>query len=131
MSDTLTILFNAQAVVQYDRSKALSPQQQEYLQRMEDKMGLGIMLGSDFIIDPDPLQRAKFVASQLGQALLGDNEQLIAATCAWLASRVPELKQVRIGEQADGLSIDLVVDESRVNQVSVSLEIPVGAGKPS
>lgn len=131
MNDTLTILVNAEAVVEYDRNRELLAQQRDYLSRMDDKMALGIMLGSDFIIDPDPLQRARFVASQLGQALQTDNEQLIAATCAWLAVRVPELKQVRITDQADDQVIDLVIDESRANQVPVSLQLPVAAGKSS
>lgn len=131
MNDTLTILVNAEAVVEYDRKRELLPQQVDYLERMDDKMALGVMLGNEFIIDPDPLQRAKFVASQLGQALQTDNEQLIAATCAWLALRAPELKQVRISDQPDGQVIDLVVDESRANQVPVSLQLPVSAGKSS
>ncbi|MGD9000087.1 MAG: hypothetical protein PVF75_06710 [Granulosicoccaceae bacterium] len=127
----MTIYYNGEAVLQYDRNKPLTGQQTDSLERMDDKMALGIMLGSEFVIDPDPLQRARFVASQLGQALQSDNEQVIAATCAWLAVRVPELKQVRMTDEADGLMIDLVVDESRANQVPVSLEMPEAAGKPS
>lgn len=131
MSDILTIHFNGEAVLQYDRNKPLTDRQADYLARMDDKMALGIMLGNEFVIDPDPLQCARFVAGQLSQALQNDNEQVIAATCAWLAVRVPELKQVRMTEQDDSLVIDLVVDESRANQVPVSLEIPKVAGKPS
>jgi hypothetical protein len=131
MSDILTIYYNGEAVLQYDRNKPLTVRQIDSLERMDDKMALGIMLGNEFVIDPDPLQCARFVASQLGQALQSDSEQVIAATCAWLAVRAPDLKQVRMTEEADGLVIDLVVDESRANQVPVSLEVPKAAGKPS
>jgi hypothetical protein len=119
MSDILTVQMNGTPVVEYDRSKPLPEQQQAYLDRMDSKMDLGVSLNEEFIIDPDPLQRARFVASQMVQALVVDNEQLIAATCAWLAMRVRDLRQVRVSDSDDGTMIDLVFDENRVNQIKL------------
>lgn len=125
MNDVLIVQMNGTPVVEYDRSKPLPEQQQAYLDRMDSKMDLGITLNDEFIIDPDPLQRARFVASQMVQGLVVDNDQLIAATCAWLALRVTDLRQVRVSDSDDGTLIDLVFDENRVNQVQVQLQQPV------
>lgn len=129
MSNILAVHMNGTSVVEYDRDKPLAEQQQAYLERMDNKMDLGITLNEEFIISPDPLQRARFVASQMVQALVVDNEQLIAATCAWLALRVNELKQVRVTDSEGTYTIDLVFDESRMNQVQVSLTIPSASAK--
>lgn len=129
MNDILTISMNAEPVLEYDRGKPLREQQQTYLERMDSKMDLGITLNEEFLIDPDALQRARFVASQMVQGLVVDNEQLIAATCAWLATRVTDLKQVRISDSEGSYLIDLVFDENRVNQVQVELAPPVSSKK--
>jgi hypothetical protein len=131
MSNILVVHMNGTSVVEYDRDKPLAEPQQAYLERMDSKMDLGITLNDEFIISPDPLQRAHFVASQMVQALVMDNEQLIAATCAWLALRVSELKQVRVSDSEGTYTIDLVFDESRVNQVQVALSIPPTSAKTS
>lgn len=131
MSNILAVQMNGTSVVEYDRDKPLAEQQQEYLGRMDSKMDHGITLNEEFIIDPDPLQRARFVASQMVQGLVADNEQLIAATCAWLALRVADLKQVRVSDSDGTYTIDLVFDENRVNQVQVELTVPPVSAKTS
>ena len=129
MSDILAIHMNGTSVVEYDREKPLGEQQLTYLERMDSKMDLGVTLNEEFVIDPDPLQRAHFVASQLVQGLVAENEQLIAATCAWLALRVIDLKQVRVSDSDGTYTIDLVFDENRINQVQVELTVPSVSAK--
>ncbi|NNG14295.1 MAG: hypothetical protein HKM22_03975 [Gammaproteobacteria bacterium] len=120
---------NGQPQIDYDRSKPLSDKQQEYLTKMDEGMDAGISLGGEELKEPDLLQRAKFVAGYLSQALFDDNEQMIAASTAWLAMRLPDLKQVKIVQDGEQISIDLVFDETRENQVKVELQIP-SKGKP-
>lgn len=120
---------NGQPQIDYDRSKPLSDKQQEYLAKMDEGMDAGISLGGEELKEPDLLQRAKFVAGYLSQALFDDNEQMIAASTAWLAIRLPDLKQVKIVQDGEQISIDLVFDETRENQVKVELQIP-SKGKP-
>jgi hypothetical protein len=120
---------NGQPQIDYDRTKPLSDKQQEYLTKMDKGMDAGISLAGEQLKDPDLLQRAKFVAGYLSQALFDDNEQMIAASTAWLAMRLPELKQVKIIQDDEQISIDLVFDETRENQVKVDLQIP-SKGKP-
>lgn len=120
---------NGQPQIDYDRSKALSEKQQEYLDKMDEGMDAGITLGGEEIKEPDLLERAKFVAGYLTQALFDENEQMIAASTAWLAMRLPDLKQVKIIQDGEQISIDLVFDETRQNQVKVDLQMP-SKGKP-
>ena len=120
---------NGQPQIDYDRNKPLSDKQQEYLTKMDEGMDAGISLGGEELKEPDLLQRAKFVAGYLSQALFDDNEQMIAASTAWLAMRLPDLKQVKIVQDGEQISIDLVFDETRENQVKVDLQIP-SKGKP-
>ena len=120
---------NGQPQIDYDRNKPLSDKQQEYLTKMDEGMDAGISLGGEEFKEPDLLQRAKFVAGYLSQALFEENEQMIAASTAWLAMRLPDLKQVKIIQDGEQISIDLVFDETRENQVKVDLQIP-SKGKP-
>jgi hypothetical protein len=120
---------NGQPQIDYDRSKALTDKQQEYLAKMDEGMDAGITLAGEEIKKPDLLQRAKFVAGYLSQALFDENEQMIAASTSWLATRLPDLKQVKIIQDGEQISIDLVFDETRQNQVKVDLQMPT-KGKP-
>lgn len=120
---------NGQPQIDYDRSKSLTDKQQEYLVKMDEGMDAGISLAGENIEKPDLLQRAKFVAGYLSQALFDENEQMIAASTAWLALRLPDLKHIKIIQDGEQISIDLVFDETRQNQVKVDLQIP-SRGKP-
>lgn len=125
----MQVLVNDQSQIEYDRSKPLPERQQDYLAKMDSEMESGFTLGDERIEKPDLLQRAQFVASYLSQALFSENDQMIAASTSWLATRVPDLKQVKIFNDNDQITIDLVFDEQRVNQVKVELQMP-GKGKP-
>ena len=80
-------------------------------------MSQGIALNGSTIAGPDLVQRAQFVAMQLIAALIDSNDQLIAASCAYLASRLPDLKQLKVDEN---YNFDLVFDEDYKNQVQVA-----------
>ena len=55
----LHILFNEEAVLEFDRSKSIPEIQSQYLDNMDDRMNEGIQLGEDFIAPPNPLQKAQ------------------------------------------------------------------------
>ena len=74
-------------------------------------MNEGIQLGDDFITNPNPMQRAQFVANSLINALFKENYALATAMCTYLAKRIPDLKQVKaIGDLEKELSVELVFD---------------------
>jgi len=121
----MQVFVNEQSQIEYDRSKSLPEKQLEYLDKMDEEMGSGFELAGEQIKDPDLLQRAQFVAGYLAQALISENDAMIAASCAWLALRLPDLKQVKITRDEQQISVDLVFDENRVNQVKVDLSMPI------
>jgi len=125
----MQVIVNGQSQVEYDRDKSLPERQMEYLDKMDQEMDTGFTLGDEKIDQPDLMQRAQFVAGYLAQAMISDNDQMIAASCSWLAQRLPDLKQVKIDHADERISIDLVFNEERVNQVKVDLKMP-SKGKP-
>ena len=122
MNDKLVILFNGQAVVEYDRSTRLPGHQRQYLDTMDSDMDVGIDLAGEAIAVPDGVQRAKFVAMHLAQALIDEHDAMIAAGCAYLATRLPDLKQVKIIQQGEELMLDLIFDQTPENQVVVEFD---------
>ena len=122
MSDKLVIMFNGQATVEYDRSKRLPGHQREYLDKMDNDMDAGFDLGGEKITEPNAVQRAKFVAMHLVQALMDEQDGMVAAGCAYLANRLPDLKQVKVIQQDEDLMLDLIFDQAVDNQVVVQFD---------
>lgn len=124
MSEKMVVVIDGQPQLEYDRSKSLPEQQQAALDRMDQKMDQGIELPTGHLDSPNALQRAQFVALQLVQAIGEGNEPMAAATCAYLAVRVPELQQVRAEHRAAGLHLDLVFDRPFMNEMKVEFFDP-------
>ena len=120
MSNLLGVLINGIAQLEYDRDKPLPDHQAVYLEKMDEKMKLGIEIGNELIESPDINQRAQFVAANLLNAMQTGNEEMSAALCTWLANRLPDLKQVKYTENGEEVSIDLVFDEDYGKQAAVS-----------
>lgn len=129
MDNIMAVTLNGVAQLEYNRDKALPPQQELYLDKMDQKMDAGIFVGDATIPNPDINQRAQFVAGNLAHAILSDDEAMCSALTAYLASRLPELKQVKItnntsntnavDEPSNAVSIELVFDEEYQKQVAV------------
>jgi len=115
----LTVLIDNQSQLEFDRNKALPDNQVAYLDRMDAQMDEGIQLSGDRVGQPDLLQRAQFVAVHLIEALQQGNEALVAASCAWLAQRLPDLKQVKTLLVDGGFSVELVFDEPYATETVV------------
>jgi hypothetical protein len=88
---------------------------------MDQQMDAGVQLGGKSIEKPDGLQRAQFVALQVLEGLQQGNEALIAAGCAYLARRLPDLTQVKARLVEGGFSVELVFNEPYVKEVAVEL----------
>ncbi len=117
MSGIFVVLVNGDSQIEYDRARALPAKQVEFLDKMDTKMTQGIVLNGSTIAHPDIVQRAQFVSMQLIAALIDGNDQLIAATCAYLANRLPDLKQLKVDEN---YNFTLVFDEEYKNKVQVA-----------
>jgi len=120
----LVAVVNGDSQIEYDRSKDLPENQQMYLHKMDEKMDAGIPSGQGNIFSPDQEQKALFVADQLMAAIEEDNEQLIAASMAYLALRLPELKQVSIKDKDDKKEISLIYDRDYTPPQTVNFVRP-------
>jgi hypothetical protein len=113
INSTLHVIFNNEAVLEFDRSKPLPGQQRSYLDKMDMQMDAGIQLGDDYINEPNILQRSQFVANSLVNSLLKQNYDQAIAMCTYLGKRIPDLKQIKCeGVEGDdgGISIEFVYD---------------------
>jgi hypothetical protein len=126
--DQLVVLLNGESQLHYDRSKALPDHQRAFIDKMDLELQRGIIVNNQPIDSPDPQQRAQFVALNMIQAIQNSDEQKAAATCAYLAIYLPDLKQVKAEQNAQGILIDLVFDKEYVNEVKVQL---TPSGKPN
>ena len=121
----LVAVVDGESKVEYDRSVDLPDQQKAYLDKMDEKMDGGIPLGQGNIFSPQMEQRAQFVADQLVMAINSNNEALIAASMAYLANRLPDLKQVTAESQDDGeTKITLVYDKEYVKPETINFVKP-------
>ena len=64
------------------------------------------------------------MALQLVQAVKAENETMAAATCSYLAVRIPELKQVRITDKDDTHTLDLVFDRDYAPEMKLNFVSP-------
>ena len=106
----LVAVVNGDSEIEYDRNIPLAEQQLSYLEKMDEKMDMGIPSGQGNIFAPDQQQKAQFVADQLMMAIKTDDESLISASMAYLATRLPELKQVASKEKDGQQQITLIYD---------------------
>lgn len=126
MSDTLVVALDGVSQLEYVRATPLQDAQRQYLDRLDTRMDGGIELGGRRIETPDPLQRAQFIALQLLQAVQDGNEAVAAASCAYLANRIPDLKQIRATTRGGLLAFDLVFDRAYAKEVKVEFMKPQG-----
>ncbi len=122
MSTMMAVLLNGVAQIEYDRTKALPDYQGAYLDKMDQKMEAeGIDIDAERIQMPTLAQKAQFVAANLANAIVTNDEAQVAAMTTWLAVRLPELKQVKLREEEDGFAIELDFDEAYIKQHPVQI----------
>lgn len=119
MTNIMAVLLNGIAQLEYDRNRLLPEAQALYLDKMDEKMQAGILVGDEIIQNPNPAQRAQFAAANLARAIRSDDESMAAAMCSYLAIRLPELKQIKIEDNDGEFSIEMVFDEDYRKQVAV------------
>lgn len=119
MSHLMAVLLDGIAQIEYDRRKPLSSRQSVYLDRMDVQMERGIEMDGRVIERPEIMERARFIASNLVQAIKTNNEALAAAMTTYLAVRMDDLKQVKIRDDDSGTAIEFVFDEDYVKQFPV------------
>lgn len=109
-SSTVHVIVNDQPLLHFDRSKPLAPKQAEYLDKLDNKFDAGIELQGEWLENPDLPQRARWMALALMEGILYQEDEKAAASLAWLATRLPDLKQVLAVVDEEGTRFELVFD---------------------
>jgi hypothetical protein len=125
MTDSLVVVLDGVSQLEYRHGTVLAEQQIAYLDQLDQRMDGGIELGGLRIESPDILQRAQYVSLQMLQAVESGNESVAAATCTYLANRLPDLKQVRAITRGGQLTFDLVFDRAYAKEIKVEFMKPV------
>lgn len=120
MSQTMAVLLNGVAQLEYDRNMALTDYQMAYLDKMDEQMDEGIDIDGKLIKQPELNQKIQFVSANLMEAMQSGNEGLTSALCTYIATRMPDLKQIKITDDNESVCIDLVFDEDYGKQTFVS-----------
>ncbi len=114
----LAIVVNDQLTLQYDREKKLPEKQVQYLQKLDAKFDQGIELQGEKLEKPNIEQMARFMALSLLEGIIYREDGKAAASMAWLATRLPDLKQVVAVVGEEGTKFELVFDrEYKPHQV--------------
>lgn len=123
MNPTLKVVLNGQTVLEFHRTRAIPAHQRRDLAAMDRRMDKGIELDGTRLADPNAMQRAEFVSRQLVNALRADDDAQAAATCTYLADRIPSLKEIHIIENGEYVSTELVVTDEQVkNSIPVTFQ---------
>lgn len=107
----LSVYINGEKVLDYDKNTRQPGKQRQFLEHMDFDMDEGIELNGKMINSPDKMQRANYVTMSLLYGIEKEDQGMIAATCGYLANRLPELKQIRAVEDEDEVTLDLIFNE--------------------
>ena len=119
MNRLMGVLLNGVAQLEYDRDKPLNDYQTAYLDDMDRKMDGGIRIGDTQCENPDQGQRNQYIAANLLHAMRSGDESMTSALCTYLASRIPDMKQLRYTEVGGEVTIEMIFDEDYRKQVAV------------
>lgn len=115
MSDKVGFLMDGQEVLSYDRSQALPEQHREHLNVMDAKMDEGFVLSDKTIDCPDLQQKTQFVALNLVNALLKEDDQTAIIMFTYLVNRMPDLKQAKAktknAQSGQQIGVEFIFDE--------------------
>lgn len=118
MSDKVGFLLEGQEVLTYDRSQVLPDKQREYLDIIDAQMSEGFVLSDQKVENPNLQQKTQFVALNLVQALLKEDDNTAIIMFTYLVNRMPELKQAKAktktSESGDQIGVEFVFDEVKV-----------------
>lgn len=120
MSNIMAVLINGIAQLEYDRDMELTDYQLTYLGKMDEKMDEGIEIDGELIELPELNQKVQFVTANLLSAIKADNEGMTSALCTYLATRLPDLKQIKVVDEGEEMTINMVFDEDYKGQTAVS-----------
>lgn len=121
MSDTLTsltVFFNDDLVLKFDRNNKISNEQTEYLNNMDRRLDDGIHQDNGIETPYNPFQKAQLVANSMLNSIIKKDLNQANAMCTYLATRITDLKQINcVGhDDKDGIKIEFIYDREAPQQ---------------
>ncbi len=110
-SSPFVVTLNSVKTLEYFRERVLTDKQQHDLLAADKKLNKGIHLAGEFIENPTDQDKAIFMANLIVNALNNDDDATIALACSFLATRYVHLKQLKITNHEDRVSIELINDQ--------------------
>lgn len=80
----------------------------DFFAKMDKDMDGGWRMGPDYIHEPDLTQRSQIVAERLMLAIENQNDALRTAMAAYIAWRVPDIKELHIDTSGDPSLTEIV-----------------------
>lgn len=108
MTNKLTLYINDEIAFEHNREITLEENQLVFLDGMDADMDTGIKIRGELIKQPVLEQRLTFMALNLIKALQQEDEGKVSVSCAYLLSRRPDLTDIRVTDQSEGLNVDFV-----------------------
>lgn len=115
----LAIVVNDELMMEYHRDVELDDNKKSYLEKLDSKFDQGIELGGQPVPNPNLQQRAQYMTLSLMEGFLYKDDKMTAVSLAWLATRMPDLKQVIAEVDHNGTKFELVFDREYQPHVNV------------
>lgn len=115
MSNIVGFLLDGQEVLTYDRSQTLPDKQREYLDILDKQMDEGFILSDQKVNKPSLQQKTQFIALNLVNTLLKEDDNTAIIMFTYLVNRMPELKQAKAktkdSESGQQVGVEFIFDE--------------------
>lgn len=105
MAKKLYVSLNGKKIIEYERDKRLPGHQRLFLNKMDDDMSRGFVLGGEMIEHPDENDRMNYIAMKLVQGIVADNKGLVTAMCAYISNRYSAVREIQAWEEGDQVAI--------------------------
>ena len=115
----LAVVVNDELMLEYHRDIPLDDNKHNYLNSLDAKFDKGIELDGEQLSNPNLQQRAQFISMSMMEGIMYKDEKMASVSLAWLALRMPDLKQVIAQVDHNGTKFELVFDREYVPHVSV------------
>lgn len=115
----LAVVVNDELMLEYHRDIDLDENKQNYLNSLDAKFDKGIELDGEKLNNPTLQQRAQFISLSMMEGIMYKDEKMASVSLAWLALRLPDLKQVIAQVDHNGTKFELVFDREYKPHVNV------------
>ncbi|MGM0595181.1 MAG: hypothetical protein ACQETD_11670 [Pseudomonadota bacterium] len=95
-----------------DVADALIGDAEAFFAKMDSDMDSGCQMSREWVDNPDTTQRCQIVADKLMAALQTDNPQMVSMMAAYILSRMPGVKGVRIDSSGEMQETEFIMGAS-------------------